>query len=313
MDFLQLPTTVGLLTALSSIFFLLYLRNRGRAEVLLTSLATSPERADFPEALDMERPFADRVVWPVFRALLRALARFMPQRNLEQVRNQIMEAGQPRGLTVTDIIGLRLLSGLTVGTTIFLLFRAQHRPFYITVLLTAATGIIGMRLPGVWLQRLARQRQQEILRALPDALDILSISVSAGLGFDGAVQKLVEKWDNALTREFGRALREIRVGVPRTEALRQIATRNGVSELSNFIAIVVQADQLGLSIGNVLRGQADQMRQFRRQRAEELAHLAPVKMLFPLVFFIFPALFAVILGPAVPRLMVMMRDVFGGG
>jgi tight adherence protein C len=139
-------------------------------------------------------------------------------------------------------------------------------------------------------------------------LDLLTISVEAGLAFDSALQRVAEKWDNELSREFRRVLTDVRLGRSRREALRDMAQRTGVEDVQTFTAAIIQAEQLGVSIGKILRVQADQMRIRRRQRAEEAAQKAPIKMLFPMVFLIFPSLFVVILGPAVPKLM----DSLGG-
>ncbi len=177
------------------------------------------------------------------------------------------------------------------------------------VLITAIAGILGYFLPVVWLILRIRGRQSRILRALPDALDLLTISVEAGLGFDAAMSRVVDKWKNELTEAFARVLIEIQMGTLRREALRSMADRAEVQELTSFVAAIIQADQLGVSLARVLRIQSEQMRIRRRQRAEELAHQAPIKMMFPLVFLIFPALFIVLLGPALPRLMEALRGV----
>jgi tight adherence protein C len=166
-------------------------------------------------------------------------------------------------------------------------------------LLLSVTGMgIGYLLPSFWLGSKIRARQKEIQRAMPDALDILVICVEAGLGFDAALQRLTEKADNALTGEFRRALAEIKMGRARREALREMVTRTEVPDLNTFVSAIIQADQLGVSVSRVLSIQAEQMRTLRRQRAEELAAKAPLKMLFPMVFLIFPSMFIVILGPA---------------
>jgi tight adherence protein C len=162
-------------------------------------------------------------------------------------------------------------------------------------------------MPGIWLSRRTKQRKYEITRALPDAIDLLTISVEAGLGFDPALGRVVEKWDNALTRELGRMLSEMRMGASRRDAMRDVVARVNVDDLNTFMGAVIQADQLGVSISQVLRVQSKQMRQRRRQRAEEQAHKAPLKMLFPMVFLIFPTIYIVILGPAIPRLVESFR------
>jgi len=146
-------------------------------------------------------------------------------------------------------------------------------------------------------------RKNSVIKSLPDALDLLTICVEAGLGFDQAMQKVAEKWEDELSRSFARVLHEVRLGKIRREALRDMAERLDVSDVTSFIAAVIQAEQLGVSIAKVLRIQSDQMRVRRRQRAEEKAHQAPVKMLFPMVFLIFPAIWVVLLGPAILQVM----------
>jgi tight adherence protein C len=172
-----------------------------------------------------------------------------------------------------------------------------------------AGGLGFYLLPTLWLSSQIRRRQTEIVKALPDALDLLTISVEAGLGFDAALSKVAEKWDNELSLAFNRVIQEIRVGKLRREALRDMAENMDVPDVTSFVAAIIQADQLGVSISKVLRIQSEQMRIRRRQRAEEKAHQAPVKMLFPMVFLIFPALFIILLGPAV--LVVMNSGVLG--
>jgi len=162
---------------------------------------------------------------------------------------------------------------------------------------------IGYVLPSFWLGSKTRSRQKEITHAMPDALDLLVIAVEAGLGFDAAVQRYTEKSDNALAREFRRAIAEIRMGRSRRDALKEMVHRTEVPDLNTFISAIIQADQLGVSISRVLTVQADQMRILRRQRAEEQAAKAPLKMLFPMIFLIFPSMFIVILGPSVPTLL----------
>jgi len=173
---------------------------------------------------------------------------------------------------------------------------------------------LGYYLPGSWLGSKIRQRQKEILKSLPDALDLLTICVEAGLSFDAAMAKVVEKWDNELSRAFARVLQEIQLGKLRREALRNMADTMDIRDVSNFVAALIQADQLGVSIAKVLRIQSDQMRVRRRQRAEELARQAPIKMIIPIVFLIFPALFIILLGPGVLSIIRSgaVRAVFGG-
>jgi tight adherence protein C len=155
-----------------------------------------------------------------------------------------------------------------------------------------------------------KKRQDGIVRALPDALDLLTICVEAGLGFDTAMGKVYEKWDNDLARAFGRVLQEIQLGKLRREALRAMAERLDVPDVTTFTAAIIQADQLGVSIGKILRVQSDQMRVKRRQRAQEKAQQAPVKMMIPMVFLIFPSIWIVLMGPAV--IFLFEQGILGG-
>jgi tight adherence protein C len=157
-------------------------------------------------------------------------------------------------------------------------------------------------MPGMWLSRKTKERQKGIQMALADAIDLLTISVEAGLGFDPALQRVADKWENELTWEFRRMLHEMRVGKSRREAMRELANRCNVDDLNIFVSSIIQADQLGVSITQVLRTQSRQLRIRRRQRAQEQAQKAPIKMLFPMALLIFPALYVVLLGPAIPRL-----------
>ena len=178
------------------------------------------------------------------------------------------------------------------------------------ILLPGVAVVIGYLAPEhFWLGRKVKARKKVILKILPDAIDLMTISVEAGLAFDGAMQRVADKWDNALSWEFQRAISEMRVGKTKRDALREIVARTGVDDLSTFVSSVIQADQLGVSIAKVLRIQSEQMRIRRRQRAEEQAHKAPILMMIPMVFLIFPATYIVILGPSVPQLL----QTFGSG
>src|SRR6185503_14863254 len=169
------------------------------------------------------------------------------------------------------------------------------------VLFGPLLGIFCFLLPGIWIDRKIKSRRKEITRSMPDAIDLLTISVESGLGFDPALQRVAEKWDNALTREFARVLSEMRIGKTKRDALREMAIRVDEDGLTTFVSSVIQADTLGVPITQVLRIQSEAMRVRRRQIAEEKAQKAPLKMLFPMVFLIFPAFYVVILGPAVPQ------------
>lgn len=249
--------------------------------------------------LELEQSFWDRMVKPSIARLARRIASMAPQATLARTRRQLELAGNPAGMKALDFIGIRILFAVVTGAVIFAGMQGLGLSVAQAFVFGLLLGVLGYLLPVIWLGGRIKARKLEILRALPDALDLLTISVEAGLGFDSALAKVIEKWDNALTREFARVLGEIRIGKLRREALRDMAERVEVPELKSFVAAIVQADQLGASIGRILHVQAAQMRMKRRQRAEELARQAAVKIIFPLIFLILPALFIVILGPAV--------------
>ena len=260
------------------------------------------------EEIELSEPFSDRIVKPMLRTVANAFARLTPRRNLENIQHNLDLAGNPYGWTPVEFTGVRsaaavLCAGLAFGLTFI-----AHSPLKNRILVTVVACALGYFLPSVWLTLKIRRRQANILKALPDALDLLTISVEAGLGFDAAMTKVTEKWTNELSQAFTRVLVEIQMGTLRRDALRAMADRSGVPDLTSFVAAIIQADQLGVSLARVLHIQSEQMRIRRRQRAEELAHQAPIKMMVPLVFLIFPALFVVLLGPALPSL----RSAFGG-
>ncbi len=249
--------------------------------------------------MEMSMPFSERVVLPLLRNVASIMNRLTPQHNVEAMKHQLELAGNPNNWTPADFLGVRGVSTAVTFVLVFLLTMVLHTPAPQNILFWVGGAVLGFYLPVLWLRSKIRARQHDILKSLPDALDMLCISVEAGLGFDAAMAKVIEKWDNELSRTFARASAEIRLGKLRRDALRDMANRCDVPDLSNFIAAVIQADQLGVSIAKVLRIQSEQMRVKRRQRAEELANQAPVKMVIPLVFLVFPSILIVLLGPAV--------------
>jgi tight adherence protein C len=252
---------------------------------------------------DMARQsFVQRMVLPLFRRMSAWVASFMPQHNIDKINLSLIQAGSPYNMTAMDFIGVRVVLGVAAGAGYFLL--AGHADPLLVALRNAFIALfIGFMAPKYWLTQRIKKRKVEIRRALPDALDMLTIGVEAGLAFESAMLRVGEQWDNALTQEFRRAVSELRVGVSRNETLRHIADRNQVPDLSTFIAVLIQSNTLGMSIAQVLHVQSDQMRLKRRQLAEEQAHSATVKIVIVLVLFIFPALFIVVLGPVVPKMM----------
>jgi tight adherence protein C len=253
--------------------------------------------------LELEQPFQDRVMFPILRRLSRIGRRFTPRAAMENLRQELVEAGSPSGIGPAEYIGIRVATAISLSGIMLLLFLLGDSSLLMGIGIAAFLLVVGYMLPGFWLKRRISARKKAVQVSLPDAIDLLTISVESGLGFDPALSRVIEKWDNELTREFGRMLSEIRMGKSRREAMREMAQRINVDDLNVFTSSMIQADQLGVSISQVLRVQSKQMRMRRRQRAEEQAHKAPVKMLFPMVFLIFPALYIILLGPAVPRLL----------
>jgi len=251
------------------------------------------------EEIELSQPFGQRVLVPMINASARFVGRFTPQRTMEATRHNLEQAGNPNNWSPSQFVGVRGLAALLLGTLTFALTMLSTVGPLQRILFVLVMTLLGFMLPSIWLSRRIRRRQNEIVKTLPDAIDLLTISVEAGLPFDGAMQRVADKWDNEISRAFGRVLTELRVGKSRRDALRDMAERAGVPDVTTFVAALVQADQLGISIAKVLRIQSEQMRIKRRQRAEEKAHQAPVKMLIPMTFLIFPSIWIVIIGPAI--------------
>jgi tight adherence protein C len=252
---------------------------------------------------EMLRPLWDRLVVPAVGRLARLSGRFTPTGYTAQIREKLVRGGSPAGIDAERFLALKVLGAVSGPFWAwFALSYAKLGGFY-GVVVTALLWGICFAGPDAWVRRHIESRQREIAARLPDVLDLLVISVEAGLGFEQAVSRTVAAVPGALADELGRMLQETRVGSTRAEALRALDARTDVPELRSFILAMLQADAFGVSIGRMLRSQADEMRIRRRQRAQEAAQKAPVKMLFPLIFCIFPSLFTVILGPAVLQIM----------
>jgi tight adherence protein C len=294
-----LPLIVAGVAALA--ILLIFLGLAGNAPVdpvqaRLTQLGTM--QAKNLEELELQQPFIERTMRPLATRLSGFVARVTSQSFSERTEKRLALAGHPGNLRVGDWLGIKAIGALVGAGILFLLFGVLGGNIAGGLGLSVVGLLFGYTLPEFWLGGRVRKRQKAILLQIPDALDLLTISVRAGLGFDGALGKVVEKLKGPLTDEFRRALAEIRVGKTRREALRDIVPRTEVPALTNFIGAIIQAEQLGVSISKVLQVQSEQLRIERRQRAEEMAAKAPIKMLFPLVGCIFPSLFIVILGPA---------------
>ena len=262
------------------------------------------------EELELQQPLIDRTIRPLIGRLSGSVSRVTSQSFSQTTEKRLALAGNPGDLRVADWLGIKAVGAIVGGVIFFLLFfvvGVLGLPLILRIVMVPIGVMFGYTIPEFWLGGRVRKRQKAILLMIPDALDLLTISVRAGLGFDGALGKVVEKLKGPLTDEFRRALAEIRVGKARRDALRDIIPRTEVPALTNFIGAIIQAEQLGVSISKVLQVQSEQLRIERRQRAEEMAAKAPIKMLFPLVGCIFPSLFIVILGPAIILIMINLK------
>jgi tight adherence protein C len=248
---------------------------------------------------EMLKSIQERLVAPFAARLSGLLGRFTPAGYRETIRDKLVAAGSPAGLDVDRFMTLKVFGACSVVFWPWFAFGFLALGGFYGLIVTGLMWGICFFGPDVWIQRRTDQRQYEIATRLPDVLDLLVISVEAGLGFEQAIDRTVDAVPGALADEFRRMLQETRMGATRAEGLRAMDERCQVPELRSFILAMLQADTFGVSIGRMLRAQADDMRIRRRQRAQEQAQKAPVKMLFPLIFCIFPSLFVVILGPAV--------------
>ena len=261
--------------------------------------------------LELSLPFNQRVIYPIARRLGEFATRFTPQNAMQTMDRKLELAGVSSNIDPTIILATQFIGLLFFGGIIFfvLSFGSIGWPLGRKLLVTLLFGFIGFNFPNMILSSRISSRQKEIRKAMPDALDLLTICVEAGLGFDAAMNKVSEKWESQLSMAFARVIHEIQLGKMRREALRDMSNRIGLPEMTSFVAAVIQSEQLGVSLSRVLRIQADQMRIRRRQLAEEEAHKAPIKMLIPMGLLIFPSLMIVLLTPAAIRL---MQSALGG-
>ena len=251
----------------------------------------------------LRQPMMERLIKPAYKNFLKFIGNVAPKQVKEKYENIINNAGSPKNVTFTRIFAIQIMFSLLLGGFMFLIAKTK-------IILILLAVLIGFLLPISIVKTKADKRKKLIKRMLPDLLDLLYVSVEAGLSFDMALKKTSEKMLGPLSQEINKTLEEIRLGRNRKDALKGMVNRTGVEDLSYFVTSVIQTEQLGSDIANMLRIQSNTMRQKRRQRAEEAAMKVPVKMLFPLVFFIFPSLFIVVLGPAVIRIVDTLGKVF---
>ncbi|MFZ5911351.1 MAG: type II secretion system F family protein [Chloroflexota bacterium] len=287
--------------------------NKRDEDPLMARLSEFAERGDLVslEQLELSQPFSERVIIPFLQNIGEFSSRFTPQKAVEDTNKKLELAGNPIRMDASTFLASRFVVAALFGGFLTLIFIFSPRTWGLgaIVLVVLLFTVLGFSFPQLWLQSKINGRQKEIRKAMPDALDLLTICVEAGLGFDAAMSKVAEKWENQLSLAFSRAIREVQLGKTRREALRDMADRIGLGEMTSFVAAVIQSEMLGVSLAKVLRIQSDQMRMKRRQRAEEEAHKAPIKMLLPMGLLIFPSIMIILLVPAGFRIL----NTFGGG
>jgi len=300
------------------LFLLLALVCLGAAVFLISEAATEPARlkersikraAEYGRtkirATDLERlKFRERVVSPAAERLASIPLKLRPGQTIESIQAKLLAAGLSQRLTPQNFLAIK--GATTVAGVILGFLLIATGAVVAGFIFAPVLGAVGFIAPDYYLTLRARRRREAVRTALPDALDLLAVSVEAGLGFDGAITKLTEHMEGPLVDEFNMTLGEMRIGESRQSALKKMAERVDAPELGSFIRAVIQADQLGISLGRILRVQATDSRLRRQAAAEEKAMKAPIKMLFPTVIFIFPAMFIVLLGPAVMNIMKVL-------
>jgi tight adherence protein C len=254
------------------------------------------------EEVELQRPFSERFLRPAIERLGSVMSRSTPQKARQNLMNRLDLAGRPGNLTPEDFAAVRIVAAAVMAAAGLGIGLLLANPVYLVISL-AVGAILGFYLPVLWLKQKVDARRSEIQKGLPDAMDLLVIAVDAGLGFDAALARVTDKYKNALSDEFAKVLREVSLGRPRLEAMDEMGRSSGVEDLHNFIQAIIQSEQFGTGIGKILRIQADEMRRKRRQRAQEKAAQATLKMLLPMVGCIFPTLWIVLLGPAALILM----------
>jgi len=278
-------------------------------EARLAQFTESGRQPTSISEVELTLPFFERAIRPALDTVGTFMTKRMRAGSMEQLQEDLNLAGRPWGITASGFFLVRLLSLMlfcALGFAVSLLLNFDM-PMWLAG--PVGGGVLGYLVPQMMLKSRIKKRKKAILLSMPSALDLLTISVEAGLSFDAALARVAEKYQNPLTQEVTQVLNEVRLGRPRVDALEDMARRCRVEELTNFVQAVVQSEQLGVGIANVLRIQSEEIRRRRRQRAEEQGQKAPLKMLFPMVGCIFPTLFIVLLGPAV----VQVAHTIGGG
>ena len=269
---------------------------------VMSRLAEATQRGESVslEDIELQQPFSERVLLPIIEKIGEISTRFTPQKLLQETTLKLELAGNPGRIDAATFLATRFVGAIIFGGGLLMISLLSSSPWTVsrTILVVGSFTVIGFFFPQLWLQSRINARQNEVRKALPDALDLLTICVEAGLGFDAAMSKVSEKWENELSLMFGRTIREVQLGKTQREALRDMADRLGLPELTSFVAAVIQSQILGVSLAKVLRIQSDQLRMKRRQFAEELAHKAPVKMIIPMALLTFPSIMIILMAPA---------------
>ena len=279
-----------------------------RLGTLTQSGGTEKAATGFNE--ELEKPFAERMLLPILRFFSKRVQKNTSTDTISNLQKQLAMAGYPGGLRPQDFIAIQVLFFVmcTALSTTYATKFLKEPNASLQIQIIAIGAILGFLGPRYFLTSKISKRQHLIQLQLPDLLDLLTVSVEAGLGFDAGISKCIEKMEGPLSEECRTILREVRVGKARKQALRDAAERIKVHDVDVFFSAIIQAEQLGVSLAKVLRVQSDQLRLKRRQRAEETAQKAPIKMMFPLVMFIFPTIFIVLMGPAILQALAIVNS-----
>jgi tight adherence protein C len=307
---------VGAVIIIGAVFLIIVgIRNPGGSNEneLISRLEEFNQRGEDVslEKIELSQPFSERVIFPVARALGEIAIRFTPQNALQSIAKKLELAGSPARMDPTVFLASQFGAMVVFAGLVVLVFSLGPTRWTAGRIFLAALafGLLGFFFPELWISSKISRRQKSIRKSMPDALDLLTICVEAGLGFDAAMAKVSEKWETELSISFSRVIQEVQLGKLRREALRDMADRIGIPEMTSFVAAIIQSEQLGVSLAKVLRIQSDQMRTKRRQLAEEEAHKAPIKMLIPMALLTFPSLMIVLLTPAGLKI---FRSALGG-
>jgi tight adherence protein C len=304
MTYIIITLVVVVVLGAAVFFGLRYARNDAESDIdpVMARLAEASQRGEQVslEEAELQMPFSERVIVPIIKKIGEISTRFTPQKVLQETTRKLELAGNPGRIDAATFLAMRFVIAAVFGGFLLFISLFSNNNWSVGRIFLTVIGFtaLGFFFPQLWVQGRINARQLEVRKAMPDALDLLTICVEAGLGFDAAMSKVSEKWENELSIMFGRCIREIQLGKPQREALRDMADRIGLAELTSFVAAVIQSQSLGVSMAKVLRIQSDQMRMKRRQYAEELAHQAPVKMIIPMTFLTFPTIMLILTIPA---------------